>query len=74
LNASDIIDKEIPIVKGATEILDSTPVAKLLTILVKEKTGVIVVDQEGKKLGMANAHSFVAALATSEVKENKTKI
>jgi len=28
----------------------------------------------GKKLGMANAHSFVAALATSDVKENKPKI
>ena len=60
--------------EGATEILESIPVAKLLTILAAQEKGVIVVDMNGKKLGMANAHSFVAALATSDVKENKPKI
>ena len=74
LSASDIIDKNLPIEEGATEILASIPVAKLLTILAAQEKGVIVVDMNGKKLGMANAHSFVAALATSDVKENKPKI
>ena len=46
----------------------------ILTILAAQEKGVIVVDMNGKKLGMANAHSFVAALATSDVKENKPKI
>ena len=42
------------------------PVAKMLPLLSKKSMGVVVVDQTGKKLGMANAQSFVTALATAE--------
>ena len=42
------------------------PVAKMLPLLSKKSMGVVVVDQAGEKLGMANAKSFVSALAISE--------
>ena len=73
LNASDIVDRNVPISKGMTEIPATMPVAKLLSILAEQEKGVVVVDQDGKKLGIANARSFVAALATSEVKEDSSK-
>ena len=42
------------------------PVAKMLHLLSKKPTGVVVIDRSGKKIGMATAQSFVAALATAE--------
>ena len=68
LNAADIVDKKAPIAKGMAEIPAGMPVAKFLSILAEHEKGVLVVDQDGKKLGMANARSFVAALTTSDVK------
>ena len=66
LQASDIIDKSKTISKTAEEVLFNMPVAKMLPLLSKKPVGVVVVDHSGKKLGMANAQSFVTALATAE--------
>ena len=38
----------------------------IFDLLSKKSIGVAVVDSRGKKLGMATAQSFVAALATAE--------
>ena len=66
LKASDIIDKSQKILQTAEQVPFDMPVAKMLSLLSKKSMGVIVVDNDGKKLGMANANSFVAALAISE--------
>ena len=66
LKASDIIDKSQKILQTAEQVPFDMPVAKMLPLLSKKSMGVIVVDNDGKKLGMANANSFVAALAISE--------
>ena len=66
LKASDIIDKSQKILQKAKEVPFDMPVAKMLPLLSKKSVGVVVVDQAGKKLGMANAQSFVTALATAE--------
>ncbi len=66
LKASDIIDKSQKILQKAKEVPFDMPVAKMLPLLSKKSMGVVVVDQAGKKLGMANAQSFVTALATAE--------
>ena len=66
LKASDIIDKSQKILQRAEQVPFDMPVAKMLSLLSKKSMGVIVVDNDGKKLGMANANSFVAALAISE--------
>lgn len=66
LQASDIIDKSMEISKSAEKVPFNMPVAKMLSLLSKKSVGVVVVDKAGKKLGMANAQSFVTALATAE--------
>ena len=66
LQASDIIDKSKKISQAAEEVPFDMPVAKMLSLLSKKSIGVVVVDDNGKKLGMANAQSFVTALATAE--------
>ena len=66
LKASDIIDKSQKILQTAEQVPFDMPVAKMLPLLSKKSMGVVVVDQAGEKLGMANAKSFVTALAISE--------
>ena len=66
LQASDIIDKSKKISLTAKEVPFNMPVAKMLPLLSKKSVGVVVVDAYGKRLGMANAQSFVTALATAE--------
>ena len=66
LKSLDIIDKSQKILQKAKEVPFDMPVAKMLPLLSKKSMGVVVVDQAGKKLGMANAQSFVTALATAE--------
>ena len=66
LKASDIIDKSQKILQTAEQVPFDMPVAKMLPLLSKRSMGVVVVDNDGKKLGMANAKSFVTALAISE--------
>ena len=66
LRASDIIDKGKKISETAEKVSFDMPVAKMLHLLSKKPTGVVVIDHSGKKIGMATAQSFVAALATAE--------
>lgn len=66
LKASDIIDKSQKILEKAEQVPFDTPVAKMLSLLSKKTKGVVVIGNDGKKLGMANAQSFVTALAISE--------
>ena len=66
LKASDIIDKSQKILQTAEQVPFDMPVAKMLPLLSKKSMGVVVVGNDGKKLGMANAKSFVTALAISE--------
>ena len=66
LQASDIIDKGKKISETAEQVPLDMPVAKMLHLLSKKSTGVVVIDRSGKKIGMATAQSFVAALATAE--------
>ena len=66
LQASDIVDKSKKISQTAEEVPFDMPVAKMLSLLSKKSIGVVVVGDDGKKLGMANAQSFVTALATAE--------
>ena len=66
LRASDIIDKGKKISETAEKVSFDMPVAKMLHLLSKKPTGVVVIDHIGKKIGMATAQSFVAALATAE--------
>ena len=66
LQASDIIDKGKKISETAEKVSSDMPVAKMLHLLSKKPTGVVVIDRSGKKIGMATAQSFVAALATAE--------
>ena len=66
LQASDIIDKGKKISETAEQVPLDMPVAKMLHLLSKKPTGVVVIDHSGKKIGMATAQSFVAALATAE--------
>ena len=66
MRASDIIDKGKKISETAEKVSFDMPVAKMLHLLSKKPTGVVVIDHIGKKIGMATAQSFVAALATAE--------
>ena len=66
LQASDIIDKNKKVSETAEQVPFDMPVSKMLHLLSKKSIGVAVVDSRGKKLGMATAQSFVAALATAE--------
>ena len=66
LQASDIIDKNKKVSETAEQVSFDMPVSKMLHLLSKKSIGVAVVDSRGKKLGMATAQSFVAALATAE--------
>ncbi len=66
LQASDIIDGSKKISETADQVSFDMPVAKMLHLLSKKSLGVVVVDSGGKKIGMATAQSFVAALATAE--------
>ena len=66
LQASDIIDESKKISETADQVSFDMPVAKMLNLLSKKSLGVVVVDSDGKKIGMATAQSFVAALATAE--------
>ena len=66
LKASDIIDKSQKILEKAQQVPFDMPVAKMLSLLSKKTKGVVVIGNDGKKLGMANAQSFVTALAISE--------
>ena len=66
LQASDIIDKGKKISETAEQVPLDMPVAKMLHLLSKKSTGVVVINRSGKKIGMATAQSFVAALATAE--------
>ena len=66
LKASDIIDKSKKILETAEQVPFDMPVAKMLPLLSKKSNGVVVIGDNGKKLGMANAQSFVTALAISE--------
>ena len=66
LKASDIIDKSQKILEKAQQVPFDMPVAKMLSLLSKKTKGVVVIGNDGKKLGMANAKSFVTALAISE--------
>ena len=66
LQASDIIEKGKKISEKAEQVPFDMPVAKMLHLLSKKPTGVVVIDHSGKKIGMATAQSFVAALSTAE--------
>ena len=66
LQASDIIDKGKKISETAEQVPLDMPVAKMLHLLSKKPTGGVVIDHNGKKIGMATAQSFVAALSTAE--------
>ena len=66
LQASDIMDESKKISETADQVSFDMPVAKMLNLLSKKSLGVVVVDSDGKKIGMATAQSFVAALATAE--------
>ena len=66
LQASDIMDESKKISETADQVSFVIPVAMMLNLLSKKSLGVVVVDSDGKKIGMATAQSFVAALATAE--------
>ncbi len=66
LQASDIIDESKKVSEKAAQVPFDMPVAKMLHLLSKKSLGVVVIDSGGKKMGMATAQSFVAALATAE--------
>ncbi len=66
LQATDIIDESKKISETAEQVPFDMPVAKMLHLLSKKSLGVAVIDSGGKKIGMATAQSFVAALATAE--------
>ena len=66
LRAADIATTSSVKTINLPEVSGSTPVAKLLPLLARSKSGVIVVGDDGVPVGVATARSFVEALASAE--------
>ena len=65
LSASDIAKKQPGTKVGLPKVDGETPVAKILPLLAKSDAGVLVTGGNGSVIGVANAKTFVAALASS---------
>ena len=71
LSVADIATSHTGSKTGLPEVDGETPVASILPLLAKSDKGVLVTSGHGTVIGVANAKTFVAALASSSTEMHK---
>ena len=71
LSVADIATSDIDLKTGLPKVDGETPVASILPLLAKSDKGVLVTSSHGTVIGVANAKTFVEALASSSTEMHK---